>query len=138
MTTLRAIAKKAIVGIDPVDGDDSCEFISNIDSAIFPYVREYSEEIIASGDNPEEGWVFLGDIEIFLVKNTFSEGKFIPSVVSSEWEAKANSIDPECAVSAVDALAWGLSEALAYKLAEEFALVDNELEDEGAKHENLI
>ena len=130
---LRVIAETVIEGIDMQDEEfDSCELINEINSAITPYVREYAEELIASGENPEEGWVFLGDIDLFLVK--ISEGKYIPSVVSPEWEAKANSIDPTCAVSAVDALAWGLSEALAYKLAEE--LVNEPVR--GAKQPNAM
>lgn len=119
MKQLRTIAENTIGLVDAMEEIESCELINEIDAAIFPSVKLYAEEIIASMDNLEYGWVFLGDIEIFLVR--VSEGKYLPSVSSPEWEAKANCIDPELAVGAIDALAWVLSESIAYKLAEELA-----------------
>lgn len=116
---LRTIAENTIGLVDAMEEIDSCELVNEIDAAIFPLVRLYAEEIISSGENPNYQWVFLGDIEIFLVR--VSEGKYLPSVSSPAWEAKANCIDPELAVGAIDALAWGLSEAVAYKLAEELS-----------------
>ena len=115
------------------DKDGDSDAIREIESIIRPSVWRYARDVIGQDGVPEdgEGWSFKpaifrkkdGVIEVMLCR---VGNKYIPSTCSNLWEAKANSVDDSLAVPcAVDALTWGLNEALAYYLADDISHLRN-------------
>jgi hypothetical protein len=109
-------------GSEDYDGGE----VGDIEDIIRPAVLAFSREVIRRDGVPPdgEGWAFTpaffrkrdGVIEVMLVRSYFDT--FIPSTSSQWWEAKANSVDSTLGVkNPAEALAWGLSEAIAYFLA---------------------
>lgn len=108
-----------------VEEEETSNIVDDIRSTIYDEVLSFAKEFLIREGVPDdyEGWVFAldqeNDAEILLVKT--KNKKYIPSVSSPCWEAKANCIDEDCAVDTPEeALAWGLSDAIANYFANAF------------------
>lgn len=110
-STLRKIAEAVIApDHDPEEAyDDIC-------NAIHPECEKLAQALIDQDGIPDDncGWDLEGR-EILLCQP--DEGRYIPSVSSDYWEAKASSVDPELAFDdPVEALASGLADLFTHEL----------------------
>jgi hypothetical protein len=99
--------------------EDTSFYNTEISLLLAEPAKQFAADLFGD-DLPTESYVKFdedykgNEIEIILCK--WDEG-WVPSVVTLDWDAKASTIDPACAVqSPVDAFAWGFTDAMTHHI----------------------
>jgi len=118
--SLQNVAHNLIKNHGFVFPGDQDVFGSEFSETAYPKLLESAKSFV-QGEGAltgGHGWVFQlanpsDSIEVLIVET--ADRKFIPSVSSDFWEAKANCIDDSLAKDTqAEALAWGLTDALSH------------------------